>query len=74
MSETIQEVTGKTAGEYFVRLDALVANPTITGETTIDLDAAGGATNDVKFIWNAAADLPAGFKAQNVNVKVAVEK
>ena len=24
MSETIQEVTGKTAGEYFVRLDALV--------------------------------------------------
>ena len=29
MNETIQEVTGKTAGEYFVRLDALVAPGTI---------------------------------------------
>lgn len=29
MSETIQEVTGKTAGEYFVRLDALVAPGTV---------------------------------------------
>ena len=29
MKETIQEVTGKTAGEYFVRLDALVAPGTV---------------------------------------------
>lgn len=29
MSMTIQEVTGKTAGEYFVRLDALVAPGTV---------------------------------------------
>ena len=51
-----------------------IAKPTITGETTIDLDAAGGITNGVKFIWNASEDLPAGFKAQNVKVKVMVEK
>ena len=31
-------------------------------------------TNGVKLIWNAAKDLPAGFKAQNVEVKVTVEK
>ena len=35
---------------------------------------AGARTNGVKFLWNAAADLPAGFKAQNVKVKVTVEK
>ena len=29
MKETIQEVTGKTAGEYFARLDALVAPGTV---------------------------------------------
>ena len=51
----------------------LVANPTITGETTIDLGD-GCATNGVRLIWNAANDLPAGFKAQNVKVKVTVEK
>ena len=46
---------------------------TLIGETTIDLDAVGGETNGVKFIWNAAADLPAGFKA-GVQVKVTLEK
>ena len=51
----------------------LVANPTITGETTIDLGA-GGAMEGVRLIWNAAEDLPAGFKAQNARVKVTVEK
>ena len=50
-----------------------VANPTLVGETTVDLDAAGGATNGVRFVWNAAADLPAGFKA-GVQLKVTVEK
>ena len=43
---------------------------TLIGETTIDLDAAGGVTNGVRFIWNAAEDLPAGFKASGVKVKV----
>ena len=51
-----------------------IKKPTIIGETTVDLDAAGGVTNGVKFIWNAAADLPAGFKAGGVQVKVTVEK
>ena len=72
------DLTGE--GEVTLKVTALtndvkfVDAPTITGETTIDLDAAGGVRNDVKFIWNAAADLPAGFKAQNVKVKVTVEK
>ena len=50
----------------------LVEKPTIEGKATIDLDAAGGATNGVRFIWNAAEDLPAGFKASGVKVKVTV--
>ena len=50
-----------------------IAKPTITGETTIDLGD-GCETNGVKLIWNAAADLPAGFKAGGVQVKVTVEK
>ena len=37
-------------------------------------DVVGGVTNGVKFIWNAAADLPAGFKAQGVRVKVTAKK
>ena len=51
-----------------------IANPTLEGVPTIDLDAAGGVTNGVKFIWNAAADLPAGFKANGVQLKVTVEQ
>ena len=47
---------------------------TFIGETTVDLDAAGGATNGVKFIWNAAADLPAGFRAKDVQLKVTAEQ
>ena len=73
------DLTG--AGEVTLKVTTLtndvrfVANPTLVGETTvIDLAAAGGVTNGVKLIWNAAADLPAGFKAQNVKVKVTVEK
>ena len=50
-----------------------VAKPTLEGVPTVDLDAVGGVTNGVKFIWNAAKDLPAGFKA-GVQVKVTVEK
>ena len=46
----------------------------IEGETTIDLGETGCATNGVKFIWNAAKDLPAGFKGQGIKVKVTVEK
>ena len=61
-------VTALTNGVEFI------ANPTLEGETTIDLDAAGGVTNGVMFIWNAAADLPAGFKAQGVQIKVSAEK
>ena len=52
----------------------LVENPSITGETTIDVGAAGCVTNGVRLVWDAAKDLPAGFKAQNVKVKVTVEK
>ena len=51
-----------------------IANPTLEGVPTVDLGAAGGVTNGVRFIWNAAADLPAGFKAKDVQVKVTVEK
>ena len=51
-----------------------IAKPTLEGETTVDLDAVGGATNGVLFIWNAAKDLPADFKAQGVQLKVTVEK
>ena len=47
---------------------------TFIGETTVDLDAADGVKNGVKFVWDAAADLPAGFKAQNITLKVTVEK
>ena len=52
--------------------ETLVAKPTLVDVPTVDLDAAGGVTNGVKFIWNAAADLPAGFKA-GVQLKVTVE-
>ena len=51
----------------------LVAKPTLVDVPTVDLDAAGGVTNGVKFIWNAAADLPKGFKA-GVQLKVTVEQ
>ena len=61
-------VTVLTNGVKFVE------KPTIEGETMVDLDAAGGATNGVKFIWNAAADLPTGFKAGGVQVKVTAER
>ena len=47
---------------------------TFIGETTFDLDAAGGVTNGVRLLWNAAADLPAGFRTQDVQVKVMAEK
>ena len=30
--------------------------------------------NGVKFIWNAAKDLPAGFKAGGIQLKVTAEK
>ena len=46
----------------------------LAGETTVDLDAVGGVKNGVKLIWNAAADLPAGFKAKDVQIKVTVKK
>ena len=49
-----------------------IKKPTIIGETTVDLDAVGGVTNGVKFVWNAAKDLPAGFKVQNAKVKLLV--
>ena len=76
------DITCDLSGEGAVKLTVavltngvtLVAKPTITGETTVDLDAAGGAMEGVRLIWNAAKDLPAGFKAQNVKVKVMVEK
>ncbi|MCQ2389648.1 MAG: hypothetical protein MJ138_08040, partial [Kiritimatiellae bacterium] len=61
------KVTALTNGVKFVEAETFV------GETTLDLDAAGGATNGVKFIWNAAKDLPAGFKASGVKVKVTAE-
>ena len=61
------KVTALTNGVEFV------ANPTLDGETTFDLGD-GGATNGVKFVWDAVKDLPAGFKAGGVKVKVTVEK
>ena len=60
--------TALTNGVEFIEAKTLI------GETTIDLDAAGGVTNGVKFIWNAANDLPAGFKASGVQIKVTAEK
>ena len=76
------DISCDLTGEGSVTLSATVLTngvefieaKTLIGETTIDLDAVGGETNGVKFIWNAAKDLPAGFKAQNVKVKVTVEK
>ena len=68
------DLTG--AGEVTLRATVLTngvklcAAKTIIGETTINLDAVGGVTNDVKFIWNAKDDLPAGFNQQNIQVKV----
>ena len=52
--------------------DATAAN--LTGATTINLDAAGGVTNGVKFTWNAKADCPAGFNSTDTKVKVTAEK
>lgn len=52
--------------------DATAAN--LTGATTINLDAAGGVTNGVKFVWNAKADCPAGFNSTNTKVKVTAKK
>ena len=50
-----------------------IAKPTLEGKTAIDLGD-GCVTNGVKFIWNAAKDLPAGFKAGDVQLKVTAEK
>ena len=46
----------------------------VTGATTINLDAAGGVTNGVKFTWNAKADCPAGFNSTGTKVKVTAKK
>ena len=46
----------------------------ITGATTINLDAAGGVTNGVKFVWDAKADCPAGFNSTDTKVKVTAKK
>ena len=46
----------------------------VTGATTINLDAAGGVTNGVKFVWNAKADCPAGFNSKDTKVKVTAKK
>ena len=46
----------------------------LTGATTINLDAAGGVTNGVKFVWDAKADCPAGFNSTDTKVKVTAEK
>ena len=46
----------------------------LTGETTINLDAAGGVTNGVKFVWNAKADCPASFNSTDTKVKVTAKK
>ena len=62
-------VTALTNGVEFV------ANPTLVGETTvIDLDAAGGVTNGVKLVWNAADDLPADFMSSSVKIDVTAKK
>ena len=76
------DVSCDLTGEGEVTLSATVltngvtfiAKPTLEGVPTVDLDAAGGITNGVKLIWNAAADLPAGFKAGGVQLKVTAEK
>ena len=47
--------------------------PTLQGETTIDLEAVGGVTNGVKLVWDAATDLPTGFKAKDVKVRVSTK-
>ncbi len=75
------DVTCDVTGSGIVKLSAtaltngvvFLANPTIAGETTIDLDAADGVANGVRMVWNAAADLPAGFKADGIQVNVAAE-
>ena len=46
----------------------------LTGATTINLDAAGGVTNGVKFVWNAKADCPADFNSKDTKVKVTAKK
>ena len=53
-----------------------IANPTLEGETVFDLFNLwdGGEEVDVRLIWDAAKDLPAGFKAKNVKVKVTAEQ
>ena len=52
--------------------DATAAN--LTGATTINLDAAGGVTNGVKFVWDAKADCPAGFNSKDTKVRVSAKK
>ena len=58
MTETIQEVTGKTAGEYFVRLDALVAPDTV-------LYVYGGALPRFRRERTAGADRRTGSLQEN---------
>ena len=75
------DITCDLTGEGEVKLSAtaltngvtFIEAKTLIGETTVDLGD-GCATNGVKFIWNAAADLPAGFKANDIQLKVTVEK
>ena len=56
MSMTIQEVTGKTAAEYFARLDALVAPGTVERlpmtfrEDALVLENLGNLERDMR-IW-----------------------
>ena len=64
--EVTLAATVLTNGVKFIEAKAL------TGETTVDLGD-GKEMKGLKFIWNAAEDLPAGFKA-GVQVKVTVEK
>ncbi len=68
------DLTG--AGEATLQVTAFTngvmccAATTLVGETTVDLGAAGGTKNGVKLVWNAAADLPANFKATDITIKV----
>ena len=65
--EVTLSATVLTNGAEFIEAQTFI------GETTIDLGD-GCETNGVKFVWNAAADLPAGFKAKDVQLKVTAEQ
>ena len=78
------DVTCDLTGSGNVRLSAALTTngvtvctataENVTGATTINLDAAGGVTNGVKFVWNAKADCPADFNSTDTKVKVTAKK